>query len=120
MRDRLNVSEYLAVDLASEMWVCRPCGHVLISARENFKKGCLLYDRDPAEIHQPQTNGEYDFTPDPAWCRYIEFYCPSCGTMIECEPLPPGHPVTYDIELDIDALKRNERMQDETVSGGVE
>jgi hypothetical protein len=26
--------------------------------------------------------------------------------MIENEYLPPGHPVTHDIELDIDALKK--------------
>jgi acetone carboxylase gamma subunit len=25
--------------------------------------------------------------------------------MIEVEALPPGHPITHDIELDMDALK---------------
>jgi acetophenone carboxylase len=35
----------------------------------------------------------------------VEFYCPSCGVMVENEMLPPGHPVTHDIELDIDNLK---------------
>jgi hypothetical protein len=35
----------------------------------------------------------------------IEFYCPGCGTMVETEYLPPGHPITNDIELDIDAMK---------------
>jgi hypothetical protein len=28
------------------------------------------------------------------------------------EYLPPGHPLTHDIELDIDALKKTEAMQD--------
>ena len=43
--------------------------------------------------------------PTPAWCRILEYYCPQCGTMIETEYLPPGHPPLHDIELDIDALK---------------
>ena len=59
------------------------------------------------EIHRPILDDSYPFTyaPDPKWCRIIEFYCPSCGTMIENEYLPPGHPLTHDIELDIDSLK---------------
>ena len=42
---------------------------------------------------------------DPAWCRILEYYCPGCGTLIEAEYLPPGHPPLHDIELDIDALE---------------
>jgi acetophenone carboxylase len=37
---------------------------------------------------------------------FVEFYCPRCGTLIETEAMPPGHPPTYDIEIDIDALKK--------------
>ncbi|TMC85636.1 MAG: acetophenone carboxylase, partial [Chloroflexi bacterium] len=29
----------------------------------------------------------------------------SCGTQVETEYLPPGHPITHDLELDIDSLK---------------
>jgi acetophenone carboxylase len=36
----------------------------------------------------------------------VEFYCPQCGTQIETEYLPPGHPITWDIEINLDALKR--------------
>jgi acetone carboxylase gamma subunit len=39
------------------------------------------------------------------WCRILEYYCAGCGTMVETEYLPPGHPPLHDIELDIDALK---------------
>ncbi len=35
----------------------------------------------------------------------MEFYCPGCGTQIETEYLPPGHPITHDIELDVASLK---------------
>ncbi|WP_201318602.1 acetone carboxylase subunit gamma [Paenibacillus sp. EPM92] len=102
---RRQITEYLDIELQKEMWVCRCCGHELISARENYKKGCLLYDRDPHDIHPPVIDETYTFSADPNWMRYIEFYCPGCGTMIEVEALPPGHPITHDIELDIDRLK---------------
>ena len=83
-----QITENLDIDLEKELWCCNRCGHELISARENYKKGCLVYIRK-----------------DPAWAMLVEFYCPGCGTMIENEMLPPGHPVTHDIELDIDKLK---------------
>ena len=71
-------------------------------ARENYKKGCLLYDRDPREIHPPLVSGAFNFSPDPLWVRIVEFYCPGCGTQVETEYLPPGHPITHDIEIDLD------------------
>ena len=42
---------------------------------------------------------------NPLWVRIVEIYCPKCGTQLETEYLPPGHPLTWDIEIDIDALK---------------
>ena len=103
--DRIRMTEYLDLDVEEEMWHCHRCGHLLISARENYKKGCLLYNRDPREIHRPLLEGTYTFSPDPDWIRIVEFYCPSCGTQVETEYLPPGHPITHDMEPDIDSLK---------------
>ena len=103
---RRQITEYLDIDLEGERWLCHQCGWDLGSARENYKKGCLIADRDPTEIHEPIVEGEYNFAPDPLWCRVVEFYCPSCATLVETEYLPPGHPLTHDIELDVDALKR--------------
>ena len=103
--DRIRMTEHLDLDVDEEMWHCHRCGRALISARENYKKGCLLYNRDPREIHRPLLEGTFTFSPDPAWIRIVEFYCPSCGTQIETEYLPPGHPITYDMEPDIDSLK---------------
>lgn len=101
----IRVTEYLDLDLEQEQWLCNRCGRVLGGARENYKKGCLLYDRDPREIHAALVSGAYNFSPDPLWVRIVEFYCPGCGTQVETEYLPPGHPLTWDIELDIDRLK---------------
>jgi len=104
---RVAITEYLEIDLATEMWHCRKCGHSLISARKNYKEGCLVFPRDPATIYDPQIEGErYRFAPDKSVSVFVEFYCPRCGTLIETEAMPPGHPPTYDIEIDIDALKK--------------
>ena len=37
--------------------------------------------------------------------RIVEFHCPGCFTQVETEYLPPGHPVTHDIEIDLDRLR---------------
>lgn len=92
---QIPMTEYLVIDLDSELWVCRVCRHELGSARGNYKEGTLVYDRDPREIHQPIIDPdryEFTFSPDPAYCRILEYYCPGCGTQIETEYIPPGHP----------------------------
>ncbi len=116
--ERIRMTEYLDLDLDHERWHCNRCGRALISARENYKKGCLLYNRDPREIHLPLLEAEFTFSPDPEWVRIIEFYCPGCGIQIETEYLPPGHPITHDIELDIDSLKARLAKGELTVRNG--
>jgi acetone carboxylase gamma subunit len=101
-----QITENLDIDLISEMWCCRHCDAELISARDNYKKGCLVSERNPTEIYRPVVEGEYSLAPNPKWTAVVEFYCPSCGIIIESEMLPLGHPLTYDIEIDVDALKR--------------
>ena len=102
---KVRITEYLDIDLERKMWCCNRCGYELVAADKNYKKGCLVYERDPREIHNPIIGqSEYNFAPDPEWCRIIEFYCPGCGTMVEVEYLPPGHPLTEDLVLDIDEM----------------
>jgi len=108
-QQRIRITEYLDIDLEKELWVCNRCNHVLGPARENYKKGCKVYDRDPREIHQQLVTGAFNFSPDPQWVRIVECYCPGCGTQIDTEYLPPGHPITFDIEIDLDALKERLR-----------
>jgi len=101
-----QITENLDIDLENEMWRCHHCGAELISARENYKRGCLVYERDPRTIYRPVVEGKYSLAPNREWTAIIEFYCPECGVMIENEMLPPGHPIIYDIELDVDAMKK--------------
>ncbi len=113
---RVLMSENLRIDLDTEMWECRHCDKVLISARDNYKRGLLAYDRDPREIHKPlldPTKYVLTYSPDPTWCRLIEYYCPQCGVMTETEYLPPGHPPLRDMEFDIDAMKEQWKHRDE-------
>jgi acetone carboxylase gamma subunit len=105
---KVLITENLRIDLDSEQWECRACGKALRSARDNYKRGLLVHNRDPREIHKPlldPTRYQLTYAPNPEWCRILEYYCPKCGTMIETEYLPPGHPPIRDIEFDIDALK---------------
>jgi acetone carboxylase gamma subunit len=101
---RRIITEYLAIDLEKEIWVCRRCGRELGRARETYKQRLLFRDRDPADIHSSGRT-EARLYPDPQWCRVVEMFCPGCATLMEVEYLPHGHPITHDIEIDIDALK---------------
>ncbi|MGI8649757.1 MAG: acetone carboxylase subunit gamma [Rubrobacter sp.] len=116
--ERLRVTEYLDLDLNDEQWYVRTSGHCLGSARRNYKEGCIIHERDPREIHQPLIEGEYTFAPDPEWVRIVEFYDPASGTQIETEYLPPGHPITHDIEIDIDSLKERIAAGEITIKEG--
>ena len=103
---RRRITEYLDLDLDEDLWYCNRCSKPIISAHRNYKEGLLLYERHPWEIHFPfGPEKRFNYAPDPDWCRIIEFYCPHCGTMFETEYLPPGHPITHDIELDLTSLK---------------
>lgn len=105
MDKKVQITEYLDIDLEKEVWCCNSCGQELISARENYKKGCLCYERDVREIYEPVTE-DGEFAPDPNLGAIIEFYCPNCGNMITNEYLLLGHPITHDMEIDIDKLKQ--------------
>lgn len=107
MRERMQITEALDIDVEKGFWCCNRCGADLISAEENYKKGCLIAERNPLEVHRPIIDKEFNYAPHPEWCRIIEFYCPGCGVMFDAEYLPPGHPITHDIELDLEKLKKS-------------
>jgi hypothetical protein len=69
----IQMTEYLAIDLATERWICHRCGHDLCSAHECYKKGCLVRARDPREIHFPLgPSKEFNFSFDPEWISLID------------------------------------------------
>ena len=105
MSSLLHVGDRLDLDLETERWVCGKCSQDLGNARDNVKRGLLVAERDPAEVHPPLIAGEFTFSPNPQWVRILEFYCPGCGLQVETEYLPPGHPITNTTEFDLDAIK---------------
>lgn len=107
---RVQVTPHLDVDLEAEAWVCRHCDTNLVTADESYKKGCLVDARDPDEVHRATIDDEYNFAPDAEWCQIVEFYCPECGAMVENEYLPPGHPITADIDIDLEELRQREGL----------
>lgn len=110
---KARITEYLDVDLGTEKWSCHRCEAEIGPASESYKKGCLVHERDPASLYPPTAERDvsaYSVAPDPEWCRVIEYYCPGCGTMMEVEYLPPGHPITHDIEIDLDRLREKQAV----------
>lgn len=102
----VRMTEYLDIELGTRRWRCHVCKHDLGPAERPYKEGCLVLDRDPREVHPVFSDSEeFNFSFDPEWVRLLEFICPGCATLIETEYLPPGHPLTSDIEIDLDALE---------------
>lgn len=114
---KIQMTENLDIDGETRRWECHHCHTELGSATENYKRGCLIAERDPAEIWRPLVDEAVTFTYNREWCRIVEFYCPGCGWLIELEVLPPGHPITHDMELDLDRLFADSTTQ-ATVAGG--
>ena len=116
---KLRITEYLDIDISAERWQCNRCGHDLGHATANYKEGCLVAERELTEVHPPLVEGQaYSYTPNSQYCRLIEFYCPGCATMLENEYLPPGHPITHEIELDIPALKKKHGVEATPIGAG--
>jgi acetone carboxylase gamma subunit len=101
---RRRITESLDLDTDSRRWSCHDCGQDLGSATDNYKAATLIRDRDPREIWQPMVSEKFNFSYSPGWMRLVEFYCPGCALLMDVEVLPPGHPITHDIELDLDHL----------------
>ena len=103
---KVRMTETLEICLDREVWVCNRCDHTLGSAHENYKHHCLVAEVPMVEAHPPKIDDRvYSFTPDKDYCRLLEFYCPHCAVVIENEYLPPGHPISNDIEIDIAQMK---------------
>jgi acetone carboxylase, gamma subunit len=106
MGAKVRMTEYLEIELGARRWRCHRCDHDLGPAERPYKEGCLVLDRDPREVHPVFSDSEeFNFSFDPEWVRLLEFICPGCATLIETEYLPPGHPLTSDIEVDLDTLE---------------
>jgi acetone carboxylase gamma subunit len=81
------------------------CGHEFGPATESWKLGALVYVRDDRESLDEIYPGARKC--DPEWMELREYYCPGCKTQLEVEAVPPGYPVVFDFEPDIDGFYRD-------------
>lgn len=78
------------------------CGHEFCEVSTNWKLNALVYVRDTQEkINEiyPEKMGCH-----PDWMNIREYYCPSCATLLEVEAVPPGYPIVFDFQPDIDGF----------------
>jgi acetone carboxylase gamma subunit len=97
-----NLTPYVSIveDENRRITTCSVCGFAFCEEDENYKLYCLIYERDPVEIH-----GGVDGYPKD-WCVYREFYCPGCGTQMDVETIVPGTPIVHDVKFYSGSTKR--------------
>lgn len=78
------------------------CGHEFCEYTTNWKLHALVYVRDTEEKLQ-EVYPRF-MSCDPNWMVLREYYCPGCQTQLEVEAVPPGYPIVFDFQPDIEAF----------------
>jgi acetone carboxylase gamma subunit len=111
LRERLGWQEPVLLPLAEHLYVVQKgtervvrcdCGCEFGDYRENWKTKARVFVRDDESLLReiyPQMMHS-----DPQWMVLREFYCPGCFTLLEVEAVPPGYPVLFDFQPDIDGF----------------
>ena len=99
----LPLAEHLyIVQKGKERIVKCECGFEFGDYRENWKHKAKVYVRDTVEalreLYRPYEHS------DPEWMELREFYCPGCFALLEVEAVPPGYPVIFDFQPDLEAF----------------
>jgi len=80
------------------------CGHEFGDYHENWKLEALVHVRDTEEklqeVYPPLMHS------NPEWVVLREYYCPGCKTQLEVEAVPPGYPVIFDFQPDLETFYR--------------
>jgi acetone carboxylase gamma subunit len=78
------------------------CGHEFGDYKKNWKLSALIYVRGTeekiAELY-PKLMGC-----DPKWMELREIYCPGCMTLLEVEAAPPGYPLEFSFQPNLEAF----------------
>ena len=81
------------------------CGHEFCEVERNWKLEALVHLRDTAESLRELYPAPMHC--DPEWMNLREYLCPGCATLLEVEAVPPGYPVVFDFQPDIDGFYRD-------------
>lgn len=81
------------------------CGHEFGDYKENWKLKANIFVRDTEE----KMNEVYPamMAADTDWMELREFYCPQCFILLQVEAVPPGYPIIFDFQPDIDAFYKS-------------
>jgi acetone carboxylase gamma subunit len=78
------------------------CGHDFGDYRTNWKLSALLFVRNTQELIDEVYPGMMGC--DPNWMELREFYCPGCRRQLEVEAVPPGYPIVFEFEPDLEGF----------------
>ncbi len=102
----LPLGEHLyVVQKGGERVVKCDCGHEFGDWRQNWKLSALIFVRDDSTKLEEVYPGLH--CPDPNLSELREYYCPSCGALLEVESTPLGYPAIFKALPDIDSLYRD-------------
>lgn len=103
---RLSDHVYIVRKKSGERITKCSCGHEFGDYRVNWKLNCLINVRktieEMSEVYSPEPA-----CPEPGWQEIREFFCPSCGTQLAVEVVPPGYPVIFEFFPDLDSFYRD-------------
>jgi acetone carboxylase gamma subunit len=78
------------------------CGRELGDYRSNWKLEALVRVRSSqAEIEELYPKM---MAATAGWMELREFICPGCKTLLEVEAVPPGYPIVFDFQPDLEAF----------------
>jgi acetone carboxylase gamma subunit len=93
---------YVARAAAGRYVVRCACGHVFGDHGENWKLAALVHVRSTEAAIGEIYSGLSGCDPD--WMELREFFCPGCRRQLEVEAVPPGYPITFDFQPDLETL----------------
>ena len=78
------------------------CGHEFGDYRQNWKLEALIRVRET----QDEIDELYPrmMAANAEWMQLREFICPGCKALLEVEAVPPGYPILFDFQPDLEAF----------------
>ena len=114
LQDRVDWKEKILLPLGLHLYIVEKddnsrvvkcdCGFEFGDYQQNWKMKALIYVRDTEEslqeIYPPLMHS------DPSSIVLRDYHCPGCMTQLEVEAVPPGYPVIFDFQPDLDTFYR--------------